>query len=105
MSVLPPQVERFLDEQEPLEEEDEAEQASAEEDVEVAAPKKKGGGGFSRPCALSQPLQEFLGEETLARSEVGAVCHHPSLVLNCVWSSYAGSWICVAGSEADLGVH
>jgi hypothetical protein len=85
MSVLPPQVERFLDEQEPLEEEDEAEQASAEEDVEVAAPKKKGGGGFSRPCALSQPLQAFLGEEMLARSEVGGVCHHPSLVFNCAW--------------------
>ena len=86
MSVLPPQVERFLDEQEPLEEEDEAEQASAEEDVEVAAPEKRGGGGFSRPCALSQPLQAFLGEETLARSEVGAVCHHQNLVFACVWS-------------------
>jgi hypothetical protein len=64
-------VERFLEEQEPVEEDDEDEQVPADEESEVAAPKRKGGGGFSCPCALSQPLQAFLGEEMLARSEVG----------------------------------
>jgi hypothetical protein len=98
------QVERFLEEQDPLEEDDEAEQVSAAEELEVAVPKKKGG-GFSRPCALSEPLQALLGEETMARSEV-----RPSPTVRvysaCRRRRRQDRCDCyVAGGEANLGLH
>ncbi|XP_076899144.1 protein TRI1-like [Bidens hawaiensis] len=35
----------------------------------TAANGKKRGGGFSKPCALSPPLQKFTGEPEMARTE------------------------------------
>lgn len=60
------QVERFLAEQEPLEEDSEGDL----EDEAAAAP-SRGGGGFG-VCTLSPALQAFLGEESLSRSQVSA---------------------------------
>lgn len=60
---LLPQVEAFLAEQEPLEEENEDEE---EEEEEAAAPRRAGGGGGS---GLSEAMQAFLGEKSLARPQ------------------------------------
>lgn len=67
-------MERFLTEQEPVkeDEDDEALSEGAEEEAAEAAP-KRGGGAFGRACALSEPMQAFLGEETMARNQVGGL--------------------------------
>lgn len=60
------EVERFLAEQEPLEEDSEGEL----QDEAAAAPRRGGGGGFGGACTLSPALQAFLGEEFMSRSQV-----------------------------------
>lgn len=34
------------------------------------ASKKRGGGGFGGLCVLSEPLQAFVGEETMIRTQI-----------------------------------
>ncbi|XP_076949100.1 uncharacterized protein LOC143621624 isoform X2 [Bidens hawaiensis] len=59
------------DDVEPEEEESDAEEEKVNsKSNKTAANGKKRGGGFSKPCALSPPLQKFTGEPEMARTEV-----------------------------------
>ena len=61
------QVERFLEEQEPIEEDDDG---FASDGVDQAAPKQTGSGFGS---TLSEPMAAFLGETSLPRTQVGGM--------------------------------
>ena len=95
------QVERFLQEQEPTEEEDEG---FASDGVDEVAPKQTGIGFGS---TLSEPMAAFLGEASLPRTQVGGMC-----LAEESGCSYIQHYIKFqqildgnAGGEANMGVY